>query len=82
MKEKLKNLICGIIVFFPIVIVPVILLVAPIIFDFGIVYWIVLLSLIVGSPFIIAFLGLLHELGKEHLEENPTSKITKFFNKK
>jgi hypothetical protein len=82
MKEKLKNLICGIIVFFPIVIVLVILLVAPIIFDFGIVYWIVLLSLILGSPFILLLYAVLHELGKEHLEENPTGKIAKFFNKK
>lgn len=82
MKEKLKNLICGIIVVFPIVIVPVILLVAPIIFDFGIVYWVVLLLLIVGSPIIVVFLHALHETGKEYLEQNLTGKIAKFFNKK
>lgn len=82
MKEKLKNLICGIIVIFPTVIVPVILFVASIIFDLGIVYWVVLLLLIVGSLVIVAFLYGLHATGKEHLQENPTGKIAKFFNKK
>jgi len=79
MKEKLKNLICGIIVIVPIIVPAALLLVVPSIFDFNhIVYWIVMLLLIVGSSFIFA----LHEAGKEHLEQNPTGKIAKFFNKK
>ena len=82
MKEKTKNLICGIIVVFPILIVPALVFGLPLIFDFSnhltIYYLGSYIILIVGSSFLYA----LHETGKEHLEENPTGKIAKFFNKK